>query len=85
MQYTTCKCGNYQQISSGMAPVPCMGCAKCGTIPGYPPQQPLKQHEFVPEDVETNDGGAKLDRCKWCGHTRAQLENLGERPSSGGK
>lgn len=83
MQHTTCKCGKYQQWSSGMAPQPCMGCKECGTIPGYPPQKPVQPHEFVAEDVETNEGSRQLDRCRWCHRTRAQVAKMDSQPPAG--
>jgi hypothetical protein len=78
MQYSTCKCGKYQSWNSGVY-TPCLGCRECGTRPGG---EPIEPHNFVAQEVETDDGPAMLHRCEWCMRTRSQVQSEIEREKS---
>lgn len=59
-----------------MGPFPCKKCNKCGSDLSLGPDwhREPSPHEFVSQPVETNEGTAYLDRCRWCCATRRQIE-----------
>lgn len=75
MRYYTCQCGEMESWCSGMEPSPCSGCEKCGTVANWN-KSTVVPHEFVAEMVETDDGDHPLSRCKWCYHTKKELEKM---------
>lgn len=70
MRYWHCKCGKCEAFGSD-PPKPCMVCPECGTdYMGNPP----KDHDWVVEQTETDEGPKPLSRCRYCYKTKGQLE-----------
>ena len=77
MQYWKCKCGSYEAWGSDSPPL-CGKCSKCGgsalkdSEGNY--REPLPHDFSMVSDVETDEGLKPLTRCKYCYHTKKQLE-----------
>lgn len=78
MVYYQCRCGDRWSHGS-MAPPRCMGCEKCGTSLASHPSGlgTPSPHEFMEEQVQTDQGPQPLSRCRFCGKTRQQTEAAG--------
>ena len=77
MIYRRCKCGEHEAYGS-IPPPRCSRCEKCGSDLATSPDDHLEplSHDFQPEPVETDAGGAVLSRCRYCHRTRKQIAAL---------
>jgi hypothetical protein len=69
-----CKCGRCESYGS-MPPYACQRCSLCkSNFASHPSlHADPKPHEFFSESVETNDGPATIDRCRFCMRTRREI------------
>lgn len=79
MRYYRCKCGESMSMGS-MPPPRCFRCEKCGSNLAEGPSwhsEPLP-HEWHIGQVETDEGMKPLSRCRYCHHTRREIQEAGK-------
>lgn len=77
MLYYRCKCGKSKAWGS-MPPFPCSGCSTCGTTMEVHPDYHTtpKPHDFIKNEIETDEGFSTISKCKYCGWTLSEIKKL---------
>lgn len=76
MQYYRCKCGSCESYGS-MSPPQCAWCEKCNSNPASRPDLHRSErglHEWMVENVQTDEGVKPLTVCRWCGILKIKAE-----------
>ena len=78
MQYYRCKCGKAEAWGS-MPPYQCSSCKHCGSDLAQAPdlhRDPVPHDFSHVEQVRTDEGPKPLTRCKYCHHTKEEIEHI---------